>query len=167
MSKNIPQSRLMIDYDTNVDGVKVKKTLPFRVLVLGDFTKRKDREELSKRQIFDISNGIDHTLKEMKIKFDFKVPNFLSKEDGSEIHVNYDITSMRDFTPAAIVDKVAPLKSLVKLKEMLYSLAQEIDNNKKTKQLIEGIFKNKDELEHMKSQIPNLERYSVSLNEKN
>ncbi|MDE4955398.1 type VI secretion system contractile sheath small subunit, partial [Francisella tularensis] len=40
MAKNkIPNSMLMINYETNVDGVLKKKELPYRVLGVGDLSK--------------------------------------------------------------------------------------------------------------------------------
>ena len=82
----VPNSRLMINYETNVDGVLKKKELPYRVLVAGDFSKGKSMDatkELTNRGVIKIQNGADRALADMSIEFDFEVPNFVSKEPSS------------------------------------------------------------------------------------
>ena len=162
--KKIPQSRLMINYETNVDGVKKKKDLPYKVLVVGDLSKGASvdaKEDLADREIRNITNGVDRTLSDMNISLDFEVPNFVSKEAGN-ISVDYKLNGMKDFTPGAVAEKVPEIKALMELKEILTSFSKDIDNNRNLKKVIDAVFSDEKELELLKGKIPALENYSIS-----
>ena len=164
MAKNkIPNSRLMINYETQVDGVLKKKELPYRVLVVGDLSKgRSDdaKKEFADRQVRRIKNGVDRTLDDMNISFDFEAPNFVSK-DPSNLKVDYKIQSIKDFRPDAVAKKVPEIRALLEMKEILASFAKDIENNRNLKKVIDMIFSNEQELEALKKKIPALANYSI------
>ncbi|AJI46297.1 MULTISPECIES: type VI secretion system contractile sheath small subunit [Francisella] len=164
MSKNkIPNSRLMINYETKVDGVLKKKELPYRVLVVGDLSKGRSvdaKEEFADRQVRRVKNGVDRVLEDMNISFDFEAPNFVSK-DPSNLKVNYRIQSMKDFRPDAVAKKVPEIRALLEMKEILASFAKDIENNRNLKKVIDMIFSDNNELEALKKKIPALANYTI------
>ncbi|AIT09604.1 intracellular growth locus iglA [Candidatus Francisella endociliophora] len=165
----IPSSRLMINYETSVDGVLKKKELPYRVLVAGDLSKGKSsdaQKDLADRDVRRIKHGADRALEDMNISFDFEVPNFVSKESKS-LKVNYKLDAIKDFKPDAVAQKVPEIKALLELKEILTSFAKDIDNNRNLKKVIDGVFSDKSELEVLKKKIPNLANYSIEYSEEN
>lgn len=167
--KEVPKSRLNINYDTKVNGVLKKKELPYKVLVVGDLSKGQSDDakvEFANREVRRIDNGVDRALSDMNISLDLEVPNFVSKEQGN-IKVNYKLNSMKDFKPDAVAENVPQLKALLELKEMLNSFAKEIDNNRSLKKLVDGVFSNKEELDLLKNKIPNLANYSIGYSENN
>jgi type VI secretion system protein ImpB len=162
--KMVPNSRLMINYETNVDGVLKKKELPYRVLVAGDFSKGKSmdsKKELTDRGVIKIQNGADRALADMNIAFDFEVPNFVSKEPSS-LKVNYKLEAIKDFKPDAVAKKVPEISALLELKEILNSFAKDIDNNRSLKRIIDSVFSDNKELELLKEKIPNLANYAIA-----
>ena len=164
--KTIPNSRLMINYETTVDGVLKKKDLPYKVLVTGNLSKGKSKDaqkELAEREIRRINNGVDHVMKDMDIHFDFQVPNFVSKQVDN-IKVNYKIDALKDFKPDTVAQKVPEIKALLQLKEFLISFAKDIDNNRNLKKIIDSVFSDKNELDILKKKIPNLANYSIESN---
>ena len=114
MSKNmIPSSRLMINYETKVDGVLKKKELPYRVLVVGDLSKGKSddaKKELTDREVRRVKNGVDRVMEDMNISLDFEAPNFVSNTNQS-LKVNYKLQGMKDFRPDAVAKKVPEIKA--------------------------------------------------------
>ncbi|ABO46042.1 type VI secretion system contractile sheath small subunit [Francisella tularensis] len=164
MAKNkIPNSRLMINYETNVDGVLKKKELPYRVLVVGDLSKGRSvdaKKEFADREVRRVNNGVDRVLEEMNISFDFEAPNFVSK-DRSNLKVNYRIESVKDFRPDAVAKKVPEIRALLEMKEILASFAKDIENNRNLKKTIDMIFSDSNELESLKSKIPALTNYTI------
>ncbi|MBK2356872.1 type VI secretion system contractile sheath small subunit [Francisella hispaniensis] len=164
MAKNkIPNSRLMINYETNVDGILKKKELPYRVLVVGDLSKGRSvdaKKEFADREVRRVNNGVDRVLEEMNISFDFEAPNFVSK-DPSNLKVNYKIESIKDFRPDAVAKKVPEIKALLEMKEILASFAKDIENNRNLKKTIDMIFSDSNELEALKSKIPALINYTI------
>ena len=164
MSKNnIPSSRLMINYETNVDGVLKKKELPYKVLVVGDLSKGRSidaKVEFADREVRRVKNGVDRVLEDMNISFDFEVPNFVSK-DPSNLKVNYRIQGMKDFRPDAVAKKVPEIRALLEMKEILASFAKDIENNRNLKKVIDMIFSDNNELEALKKKIPALTNYII------
>lgn len=164
MAKNkIPNSRLMINYETNVDGVLKKKELPYRVLVVGDLSKGRSvdaKKEFTDRVVRRVNNGVDRALEDMNISFDFEAPNFVSK-DPSNLKVNYRIQSVKDFRPDAVAKKVPEIRALLEMKEILASFAKDIENNRNLKKTIDMIFSDSNELEALKNKIPALTNYTI------
>ncbi|AXH32801.1 type VI secretion system contractile sheath small subunit [Francisella opportunistica] len=164
MSKNkIPNSRLMINYETKVDDVLKKKELPYRVLVVGDLSKGRSvdaKKEFVDREVRRVKNGVDRALEDMNISFDFEAPNFVSK-DPSNLKVNYRIQSMKDFKPDAVAKKVPEIRALLEMKEILASFGKDIENNRNLKKVIDMIFSDNNELEALKKKIPALTNYAI------
>ena len=168
--KEIPQSRLMINYETNVDGVKKKKDLPYKVLVVADLSNGASidaKKDLADRAVRNTTNGVDRTLSDMYISLDLEVPNFVSKDAGN-ISVSYKLKGMKDFKPNAVAEEVPEIKALMELKEILTSFSKDIDNNRNLKKNIDAVFSDEKELMLLKSKIPELANYSItSTEEKN
>jgi type VI secretion system protein ImpB len=161
--KTIPNSRLMINYETTVDGILKKKELPYKVLVAGSLSRGKSsdaQKELTEREVRKVDNGIDRVISNMNINFGFQVPNFVSKQ-ANNIEVNYKIDAMKDFKPDTVAQKVPEIKALLQLKEFLTSFAKDIDNNRNLKKIIDSVFSDKNELDTLKKKIPNLANYSI------
>jgi type VI secretion system protein ImpB len=168
--KEIPQSRLMINYETKVDGVRKKKDLPYKVLIVADLSNGASidaKKDLADREVRNTTNGVDRTLSDMNISLDLEVPNFVSKDAGN-ISVCYKLNGMKDFKPNAVAEKVPEIKALMELKEILTSFSKDIDNNRNLKKVIDAVFSDEKELMLLKSKIPELANYSItSTEEKN
>jgi len=165
VNKKLPKSRLMIQYDTRVNGEKKKKELPYRVLVVGDYSQGKSKDAqvvFEERAVRSIENGIDATLKDMNIALNLRVPNSINPNKSPMLDVKYQFTSMADFRPDRIAQKVPELNALLQLKGMLSSFEKDIDNNRALKKTIDNIFSNKQALESLKNDIPNLQNYNLS-----
>ncbi|WP_440616025.1 type VI secretion system contractile sheath small subunit [Cysteiniphilum sp. 6C5] len=165
VNKKLPKSRLMIQYDTRVKGEAKKKELPYRVLVMGDLSKGKSKDAklpFEDRDVRMIKNGLDATLKDMEITANMCVPNSINPAKSPMIDINYKFTSMADFQPDRIAKKVPELNALLQLKEMLSSFEKDIDNNRTLKKTIDGIFSDKQTLESLKKEIPNLDHYNLA-----
>lgn len=136
VNKKIPQSRLMIQYDTRVEGEPKKKELPYRLLVIGDLSKGKSKDakkEFEDRSVRVVKNGIDAALKDMDISANISVPNSINPQKSAMLNINYKFNSVGDFQPDKIAKKVPELNALLKLKEMLSSFEKDIDNNRTLK----------------------------------
>ena len=83
----------------------------------------------------------------------FRVANKLSDE-GGELPVDLTFTSMEDFSPARIAEKVGPLKELLDARNQLKSLLSLMDGRINAEKLIEDVLKNKALLESLKDMKP-------------
>lgn len=164
VNKKIPKSRLMIQYDTRVEGEPKKKELPYRLFVVGDLSKVKSKDaqmEFEDRSLRVVKNGLDSTLRNMKISAKMNVPNSINPSKSPMLDIDYKLTCIADFQPDRIAKKVPELNALLKLKEMLFSFEKGIDNNRTLKKTIDRIFSNKESLEALKK-MPKLDSYHWS-----
>lgn len=138
--------RVQIEYDLETYGSEKKVSLPFVMAVMSDLKgKPQEGEELvpvGERDFeqLDISN-FDEYMRGTKPRVAFRVPNKLSDE-GGELPVDLTFTSMEDFTPARIAEKVAPLKELYDARNQLKSLLTFMDGRANAEKLVEDLLKN-------------------------
>ncbi len=168
LNNEIPKSRVMIRYKTEVDGKKKNKELPMKFLVIGDLsdgTSKDRKEELDVREIRDISGTLDSTLKDMGMNIEMKVENMVNPSTSPMLNVSLPIQSMKSFKPEAIVENVPELKSLLKLRELLKEFESTVDNNKAFRNIIKDILRDKDKTSGLIKELPNLETFKLEQNQ--
>lgn len=147
--------RVQIEYEVEHYGSMTKVQLPFVMGVLADLSGKLQTGEdgqpvplpsLSDRKMLGIDvDNFDETLKSMKPRVSFQVPmnmrensdafkicesilpDSLIQADGISVDITF--TSMDDFLPEAIVNKVKPLKDLLDLRKKLDNLITYMDVN--------------------------------------
>ncbi|WP_119343879.1 type VI secretion system contractile sheath small subunit [Facilibium subflavum] len=168
VNKKIPQSRLMIQYDTRVEGEPKKKELPYRILAMGDLSQGKSKDakkSFEDRLVRSLKNGIDATLKDMDITLKLSVPNSINPHKSPTLDIDYKLEKMADFRPDRIAKKVPELNALLQLKDMLSSFEKDLDNNRMLKKTIDQIFSSKEALAQLKTQLPKLQSYQLEKTE--
>ena len=103
--------RVQIEYDVELYGSQKKVQLPFVMGVLADLSGNpaEPLPPVGDRKMLEIDvDNFDERLKAMKPRVAFQVPNTLTG-DGN-LNVDLTFTSMDDFSPAAIAQKVDGLK---------------------------------------------------------
>ncbi|MCL9781019.1 type VI secretion system contractile sheath small subunit [Vibrio sp. S4M6] len=164
INKKLPKSRLMIQYDTRVEGEKKKKELPYRTMVLGDFSAGKSKDAqvpFEEREVRTLKHGINSSLKDMGISLDIAVPNSINPSKSPMLNLKFDLNSMKDFKPENLAKKIPEINALLQLKEMLSSFEKDIDNNRTLKKTIDNIFSDKVQLQALRESIPQLDNYSL------
>jgi len=123
-----PKERVNIVYKTDTGGASAEKELPFKMLVMGDYTQRADSTPLEQRKAINISkDNFNEVLASQKISVDLQVPNRLAAE-GGEMTVSLKMDSMKDFEPEAIARQVPELAKLLELREALNALKGPLGN---------------------------------------
>jgi type VI secretion system protein ImpB len=121
--------------------------LDYRLMVTGNFSRseagvHKDGDgTLKSRRIREIKNKKDFktTMEDINPKLKIMVPNKLSEEEGSEIEVDMDFKSMKDFHPDEIAKNVEPLQKLLQARENLKQLKMQVLRDVKLRKAIEGV----------------------------
>ena len=106
--------RVQIEYDVEVYGSEKTIQLPFVMGVMADLSgKPQDPlEPLDERKYLEIDvDNFDDRLKSMKPRAAFHVPNTLTGEGNLSVDITFD--SMDDFSPAAVAQKIEPLRKLL------------------------------------------------------
>ena len=118
----IPKSRGTIRYRTNITGVPQDIELPFRVLLIGDFSGKNGGEkdkygvkcDLENRPIHNLNgDNTDAVMKRLNIKAG-----------------NYSITSMHELSPENATDGNEEIFNLMQQRRVLSSIVSDLSNSK-------------------------------------
>lgn len=125
-----PKERINIVYRPATGNKKEVVEIPFKVVVLGDFTKRDDDRTMEEREPVEVNkSNFNDVMASMDLSADVSVPNKLSdKKDAGDISVTLNFKSMRDFEPGAIIDAVPELKEMLELRDALKALKGPLGN---------------------------------------
>ena len=130
-----PKERINIVYQPATGGRKEQVELPLKMMVLGDFSGKKDTN-LSDRSASEVSTpSVDGLMASMDVAADYSVPNTLTGK--GEIKVNLEFNSMKDLTPSAVIDQVPELKKMLGLRDALKALRAPIGNSSDFRKLID------------------------------
>ncbi len=124
-----PKERVNIVYRPAVGEVKEDVELPFKALVLGDFSGKPNEMGLEERQPVNVDkDNFNEVMKAQDIKLNFEVDDTLSEQQGAKLNVNLSIASLQDFSPDNIAKQVPELHKLMELREALTALKGPLSN---------------------------------------
>ncbi|KWF70574.1 hypothetical protein WL92_08060 [Burkholderia multivorans] len=130
--------RVQIEYDVEVYGSEKKVELPFVMGVLADLSGKHPVEPLpavSERRFLEIDiDNFDDRMKAIRPRVAFAVPNTLTGEGQMMVDMTFE--SMEDFSPAAIADKVEPLRRLLQARTQLANLQTYMDGKSGAEALV-------------------------------
>ena len=145
--------RVQIEYDVELFGAAKKIQLPFVMGVLADLS-GKPAEALpavADRKFLEIDvDNFDARMKSMKPRVQFSVPNTLTGEGNLAVEMTFD--SMDDFSPAAIANKVEPLRKLLEARQQLSNLVTFMDGKTGAEELVDRIMKDPELLKSLAAQ---------------
>lgn len=132
--------RVQIEYDLELYGAEKKVNLPFVMGVMADLS-GKPAEALpavADRKFLDIDvDNFDERLKSMKPRVAFNVPNKLTGDGNVAVDITFE--SMADFSPAAVAQKVEPLRRLLEARTQLANLLTFMDGKSDAEALMSKI----------------------------
>jgi len=124
-----PKERVNIVYKPATGDAQAEVELPFKLTVLGDFTRRQDDRPLEDRTPISVDkSNFNDVLKAQDIKLDIVVENKLAEEEGVTMPVSLSFASMKDFEPDSVAAQVPELAELLKLRESLKALKGPLSN---------------------------------------
>jgi type VI secretion system protein ImpB len=125
-----PKERINIKFIPATGGKDAEVELPFKTVILGDFTGRKDDTPVEQRPAIGIDKeSFASVMKEMGLERTVQVPNVLSDNDpDAQLTATLKFDSMRDFSPDAVAQQVPELRKLVELRDALTALKGPLGN---------------------------------------
>ncbi|MBB3808165.1 type VI secretion system contractile sheath small subunit [Pseudochelatococcus contaminans] len=151
----VRKPRVHITYDVETEGAVVQKELPFVVGVLGDFSGDPSTPlaALNDRKFIQIDrDNFNQVLARLTPGVKLKVDNTLA-DDGSQLSVELNFKSMEDFEPAAVVNRVEPLRKLLEARNELRDLLSKADRSENLEELLEQILANEGHLKSLSDQL--------------
>ena len=124
-----PKERLNITYKSMREGASTEVELPLKMLMVGDYTLRKDDTPLEEREPVNINKeNFNEVMAAKELKLDMVVNDRLSDEEDAEFSVSLDINKISDFKPENIANQVPELQKLLSLRESLKALKHPLAN---------------------------------------
>ena len=137
-----PKERINIKYSPSTGDSKEEIELPFKVMVMGDFTQQKDDRPVEERKSININkDNFNEVLSKQNLEIDLNVADKLSTavsghssneessdEESPELSINLAFKTLKDFEPESIVRQVPELNKLLALREALVALKGPLGN---------------------------------------
>jgi len=154
LDRNRPP-RVQITYDVETGNAIEKKEIPFVVGVMSDLSaesavplpKLKDRKfvEIDRDNFNDVLASVQPAVK-------VNVKNELTDDPTKRLVENLVFTHMDDFRPERIVERVAPLRELLRARERLNDLLAKLEGNDELSEALRQIVDNTDALNKIKAE---------------
>jgi len=148
--KRVSKNRVSITYDVEDGGAKQTKELPFVIGMIGGYSgDREDREALHERTFYNVDkDNFDQVLKRVGPKVSMKVDNLI-ENDGTEMAVEINFASMKDFGPDSVVQQVEPLRKLAETREQLMSILAKSEKSRDLENILKEVLQNADALKSL------------------
>lgn len=149
----IPPARVNIQLSVDKGNAQKKTELPLKLLVVGDFTQRKDTTRIAEREKININkNNFDQVMESLDLRVKAMVPNRL-KNDGSDMSIDLRIKDMKSFDPNEIVKQVPELSKLMAARNLIKDLGSNLLDNREFRKRMEGILKDQSAMEAILSEL--------------
>jgi type VI secretion system protein ImpB len=111
--------------------------LPFRVLVMGDFTTRDDKRPIEGRQPLDVNKtNFDSVMRGFNLSLETTVANKLGE---GEMPVQLKFGTLKDFRPESVARQVPQLKNLLELRDAMKALRPKMGDKAAAQKLMAAI----------------------------
>jgi len=148
-----PKERINISYRPAVGNAKEGVELPFKLLVLGDYTQNNDESTLEERKLININKyNFNDVINSLDLKVDFSVKNKMSEND-EVINISLNINELADFEPDNIIEQVDELKQVLQLRDALKALKGPLGNSPQMRKKIQSLLSDESTRKALKSEI--------------
>lgn len=163
----VARSRVTLKYKTEVNGETAPEELPFRKLVMADFSEgtSKDRkEDLENRRIRSFNgNNTNELIKDMDISIDMVVPNRIDP-GKKDLRTTLKIDDKRSFNPNEIAKQVPQVRGLLMAKQLLLELQSNIANKKELGALLNKLYANEEMYNQVKQgDLKDFSKFQITL----
>lgn len=154
LGRNRPP-RVQITYDVEIGDAIEKKEIPFVVGVFSDLSGTSDaaRPKIKDRKIVEIDrDNFNEVLAATRPEVTCLVDNKLS-DDGGKLKVTLSFAHMDDFRPEQIVERVEPLRKLLRAREKLNDLLAKLEGNDELSGMLRKVVEDTARLQELKKEL--------------
>lgn len=153
-----PKERVNIAYQSSTNGASQSVELPLKMLVLGDFTGRRNEKTIEQRETINVNqDNMDAVMEGQSIQLELNVPNKLAGDTEEALNIQLDFKSMKDFLPTKIAEKVPELKKLVELRKAVMALKGPLGNLPTLRRTMQDILKDESSRNALKQELITIE----------
>lgn len=131
------ESRVNIAISDRLRG-GAEPELPFRVLVMGDYTLKGDKRPIYDRKPIDINkSNFDAVMQSFNLSLDMSVPDRIS--GTGEMPVSLRFGTLKDFRPESVARQVPQMKNLLEIRDAMKALRPKMGDKAAQKELLGAI----------------------------
>ena len=151
--KEKPPARVNLFLELPDGDATEKVELPFRTLVLGDFTGKADDTPLEDREVVDVNaDNFESVMKSMDLGVDLVVPDTIRGGDN-DLRVNLSVEGMDDFRPESVAAQVPEIDRLVAVRNLLQDLRNRVVSMSSFRRQLEAIVTDPAQLDRLVSEL--------------
>jgi type VI secretion system protein ImpB len=152
----VPRARVNIALEVNQGGARKKVDLPFKMLVMGDFSHGRAQGHVADRPRIGVHSGnLQAVLKDMAPSLRFSVPDRTSSQDR-EIPVDLTFEHLKDFSPEAVAARIPSLARLMAMRNLLKEMKSSLLDNTELRRELDRIVRDDEELKALQGQLKRL-----------
>ena len=124
-----PKERVNIVYKAQIGDAQVETELPLKILMVGDYTGRRDDTPVEDRKPINIDKeNFNEVMGKQNLELAIQVPDQLSGEKDSSLNLKLQFKKLEDFGPEGIVNQVPELRTMLELRAALTALKGPLGN---------------------------------------
>ena len=151
--KEKPPARVNLFLEVPDGDATEKVELPFRTLVLGDFTGKPDDTPLEDREVVDVNaDNFESVMKSMDLGVDVVVPDTIRGGDN-DLRVNLSIDGMDSFRPEEVARQVPEIDRLVAVRNLLQDLRNRVVSMSSFRRQLEAIITDPAQLDQLVAEL--------------
>ena len=152
----IPPARVNIKLDIDKGGAQKKVELPFKMLVLGDFSRKGDGARLvGKEKINVTKDNFNQVMESMDLGLDATVENKIHPA-GGDLKVDLKFRNMKSFEPFEIVKQVPQLSKLLAARNLVKDLKSNLLDNKEFRRKLEAVMQDRSAMDSLVAELDKL-----------
>ena len=140
-----PKERVNIRFTPATGNQTDEIELPFKQVVIGQFNTGVDDTPLEDRECVNIDKeSFNNVMSAQELSVDFSVADVLSGEYDASIPVSLKFSTLKDFEPEQVVNRIPELRKLMELRRALLALKGPLGNVPAFRKSVQGILDDED-----------------------
>jgi len=149
----IPPARVNIKLDIDKGGAQKKIELPFKMLVLGDFSQKGDTTRLVDKEKINVNkDNFNQVMESMDLGLNMSVENKINPE-GGDLKVDLKFKGIKSFDPLEIVKQVPQLSKLLAARNLVKDLKSNLMDNKEFRKKLEAIMQDQGAMDSLVAEL--------------
>jgi type VI secretion system protein ImpB len=147
----IPAARVNITLNVETQGAQIKRELPFKILVMGDYSAGKSAIPLSKRTRYSLNhNTLSQMMTALSPSLSINCQNTLNQASPTLSH-RLSFHSIHDFHPNNLVKNSPHLNRLLAMRNLLKDLKANLQDDSALRERLNHLVKNKKNIPHLQT----------------
>ena len=140
-----PKERVNIRFTPATGNQTEEIELPFKQVVIGKFNTDPDETPLEERESVNIDkDSFNSVMSAQNLSLDLSVADALCSEEDATLPISLTFSTLRDFEPEQVVNRVPELRKLMELRSALLALKGPLGNVPAFRKSVQSVLDDED-----------------------